>query len=89
MAAIPKKKKQQTGQTRFDHGQLVEICSVAIFGDLSRIWLLLAPFGYQIFFLATCPFWLLLIFWRKTGFEPVLALSHCALMWMFLPLEEL
>ena len=50
--------------------------SVAIFGDLSRIWLLLTPFGYQNFFLATCPFWplfwLLLNIWLKTGFKPVL-----------------
>ena len=56
MAAIPKKNKQRTGETRFDHGQLVEICSVVIFGDLSQIWLLLAPFGYQNFLFGNLSF---------------------------------
>ena len=56
--------------------------SVAIFGKLSWIWLLLTLFGKQNFlfgnlsFLATCPFWLLiwllLKIWLETGFKSVL-----------------
>ena len=49
---------------------------VAIFGDLSRIWLLLTPFG-SLSFLAS--FWLLLKILLKTGFKPVLTRF-----WLFL-----
>ena len=42
-----------------------------IFGDLSRIWLLLTPICYQNFLLATWSFWLLLKTWQTTGFGSI------------------
>ena len=58
-------------------------CSVAIFGDLSRIWLLLTPFGDLNFLFGYLSFWLLFKIWLNTGFKPVLALSRCALIYIY------
>ena len=67
---------QKNGFNQFKTGFGSILTSVTIFGSLSWIWLLLTPFCYKNFFMAT----FLAKKWFLTSFKLVLALSLCALM---------